>query len=70
MLRFAHCLKGRANIRFETDWNKYQEWYQDICCRSAAERIYPPEGEKEFEKKREVDATQFIKKLISHTSPK
>lgn len=69
MLRFSHCLKGGARRRLETDWNEYQQWYQDVCCRNTAERIYPPEGEEEFKKKCEIDATEFIKKLVSHTSP-
>ena len=70
MLRFSHCLGGGAKRRLDEDWNEYQQWYQDVCCRNTAERIFPPEGEEKFKKKCGIDATEFIKKLISHTSPK
>jgi hypothetical protein len=70
MLRFSHCLKGRAKRRFETDWNTYQNWYQEICCRGIAERMYPPEGQEEYGKKCKINPVDLMKKLISHTSPK
>jgi len=70
MLHFSHCLEGGAKRRLEADWDEYQQWYQDVCCRNSAEIMWPKEGEEAFKKKCEIDATEFIKKLISHTSPK
>jgi hypothetical protein len=70
MLRFIHHLGGKAKPRFEEDWNIYQQWYQDICCRGIGERIWPPEGENEYRKIKSIDPVDLINKLISHTAPK
>ena len=70
MLRFDHYLSGKALRRFHTDWNEYQNWYKDVCCRDAAECIYPPEGGEEFQRKRSISPSTFIKKLLVRTSPK
>ena len=70
MIRFIHYLSGKALERFKTDWHEYEQWYKDVCCRDAAECIYPPEGGEEFQRKRSIHPSKFIDKLLVHTSPK
>lgn len=69
MIRFTHYLSGKALKRFRTDWDNYQNWYKDVCCRDAADCIYPPEGGEEFQRKRSISPSTFIEKLLVHTVP-
>lgn len=67
MLRFTHCLNGKELERFNADWDEYEQWYKDVCCRDAAGCIYPPEGEEEFQRKRNIHPWEFSDKLLVHT---
>jgi hypothetical protein len=69
MLRFIQHLKGIARCNFEKDWNEYENWYQDVCCRGTEGKLFPDEGEVEFSKKRAINPSVFLNKLLVHAAP-
>jgi hypothetical protein len=70
MLRFFQHLSGKTRRQFESDWSEYEQWYQDVCCRDIAGRMWPEEGEKEWRRKRSIHPSVFMNKLIIHAAPK
>ena len=70
MRNFAIHLKGKIRTALDQDWAEYKNWYEDICCREAANCMYPPEGAEEFNRKREINPSCFIDKLLKHTHPR
>jgi hypothetical protein len=70
MLRFVQHIKGKARCSFEKDWKEYENWYQDVCCRGTEGILFPDEGEVEFSKKRAINPSMFLNRLLIHAAPK
>ncbi len=65
ILAFRGTLSKNDINDFLQIWQQYENYYNDVCNRSTAEILYPPEGNGEFLKKRRKNIKQeFFLKLL------